>query len=73
MRKDLRLPPLDVLALRAGLLGGGYYLYAQYVTSGLGPQGLLTRAEGLSGLDLQVRGRVRRGRGRGRGRGRVRA
>ena len=54
MRKDLRIPPPDVLALRAGLLGGGYYLYAQYVASGVGPQGLITRAEELSGLDLQA-------------------
>ena len=53
MRKDLRVPPPDVLALRAALLGGSYYLYAQYVASGLGPEGLLARAEELLGLDLQ--------------------
>ena len=54
MRKDLRVPPPDVLALRAALLGGGYYLYAQYVASGVGPEGLLRGAEEASGLDLQV-------------------
>ena len=54
MRKDLRVPPPDVLALRAALLGGSYYLYAQYVASGVGPEGLLRGAEEASGLDLQV-------------------
>jgi len=54
MRKDLRLPPLDVAALRAALLGGASYLYTQYAATGLGPEGLLRRAEEASGLDLQA-------------------
>jgi len=54
MRKDLRLPPADVLALRTALLGGGYYLYTQYAAAGLGPEGALSRAEEATGFDLQA-------------------
>ena len=30
-------------------------MYAQYVAAGLGPEGVLSRAEEATGFDLQVR------------------
>eukprot|EP00908_Phaeocystis_cordata_P026035 Transcript_851.p1 GENE.Transcript_851~~Transcript_851.p1 ORF type:complete len:320 (+),score=122.26 Transcript_851:86-961(+) len=53
MRKDLRFPPPDTVAVRAVLLGAAYYLYVQYEASGLGPEGVLRAAEQATGLDLQ--------------------